>query len=284
MKVAVVTGAARGIGLALSHVYLQKGASVVLVDKDGPALYQQEEQLTTHFPGQVHAILCDVTHGDEVVKMAQYITQHIGPVDWIFNNAGIIGSLAPVWELDVKDVSSVFDVNIYGMLHVIKAFTPYLIQQTNSSQIINIASLYALCSGSQLAAYSMSKHAILALSECLYLDLQKQKKSIDVSVVFPSFTDTSLLSHPSNHPSNSFQETLSGILAHSRPAQEVAEHIAKEVEKRQFYIFPDKEVKGYAEERIEALLHEDIPHINNIERMLSALIERAKKKSVKARY
>ncbi|KTC88652.1 SDR family oxidoreductase [Fluoribacter dumoffii] len=273
MKVAVITGAANGIGLALSQVNLQGGYTVVMVDKDDIKLQQEAKNLLALYPDKVLPIACDVTQPAEVAQMVLEIENQLGRVDWIYNNAGIIGQLAPFWELDLHQVQKVMDVNLYGMIHIIQAFTPILFRQTFSSHIINIASLYALCTGSQTASYSMSKHAVLALSESLHFDLVRMKKPVDVSVVFPSFTDTALLSHTTN-ANSSFQDALKGLLSHSRSAIEIAEHIVHEAGQKKFYIFPDKEVKGYCDERTKAIIHQENPHVTNIEKLMCALIKR----------
>ena len=153
-----------------------------------------------------------------------------------------------------------------------------LFKQEKPAHIINMASLYAVCTSSQVAPYSMSKHAVLALSESLYFDLQRLAKPIDVSVVLPSFTDTSLLTSPSSIEPTPFQHSLNLLLAHSRPAMDVAEHIINEVEQKKFYIFPDKEVKEYVQERVNAMMNQDKPHVNSIERLVTSLIKRDEKK------
>lgn len=277
MKVTVITGAASGIGLALSTICLKKEYTVVMVDKDEVKLNSVAEHLKTAYPDQVKSMLCDVTRFQEVTQLAQRIKQELSRIDWIFNNAGIIGYLAPLWDLKPEQIHNVLDVNLYGMTHIIQAFAPLLFQQSFRSHIINTASLYALCAGSQLAPYSMSKHAVLALSESLYFDLQRLEKPVDVSVVFPSFTDTGLLSHtPSDEPS-AFHDSLNALLGHSRPAMEVAAHIIEEVEQKKFYIFPDKEVKGYCHERTQSMIAQEDPHRNNVEKLMESLIRRSKR-------
>lgn len=278
MKVAVITGAANGIGRALSLVCLQRGVNVVMVDKDSAKLNHEAQQLMAQFPDQIMTVSCDVTKTLEVEDLVQQTYKQFNRVDWIYNNAGIIGNLAPVWELKPEQISEVMDVNLYGMIHLIRAFIPLLFKQDGPSHIINIASLYALCSGSQTAAYAMSKQAVLALSESLHFDLKRLEKPVGVSVVFPSFTDTSLLSNPSSDKTNSFHDTLNSLLSHSRPALDVAQHIVQEVEQKRFYIFPDKEVKGYCEERTNAILMQEEPHLNTIEKLMNSLINRKKRK------
>lgn len=273
MNVAVITGAANGIGLALSQVYINQGVTVVMVDKDRGKLINEAEQLDAKFPKHVLAIPCDVTQPEEVAHMVQHIASKLGRVDWVYNNAGVIGPLAPIWDLNPEQIKQVMNVNLHGMIHIIKAFTPLLFKQDFKSQIINMASLYALCAGSQTAAYSMSKHAVLALSESLYFDLNRLDKPVDVSVVFPSFTDTGLLSNTQENYS-AFHGALQSFLSHSRPPIEIAQHIVQEVAARKFYIFPDKEVKGYCDERTQAILLQENPHATNIEKLMTALIKR----------
>lgn len=274
MRVALITGAASGIGLALSLVYLRKGMGVVLVDKDRSKLDNEAKQLLDQFPGQVLSMACDVTNIDEVNQLVLFTNEQLNRIDWIYNNAGIMGKLAPIWDLSPDEISQVMEVNLYGMINVIRAFTPTLFKQDFNSHLINIASLYALCSGSQLAPYSMSKHAVLALSESIYFDLKRLEKPVDVSVAFPSFTDTALLSNKSIDDKSAFHHSLNSLLSHSRPAIDVAEHIVEEVEQKRFYILPDKEVKGYCEERTQSILMQDEPHTNNIEKLMTSLIKR----------
>lgn len=273
MNVAVITGAASGIGLALSTVCLQKNMLVVMIDKDEAKLHLESTKLNTLFPNQVQKYYCDITQPQQVTELVH----HIPRVDWLFNNAGIIGTMAPLWELSSEEVHKVIEVNVYGMLNLIQAFTPLLFQQQHTSHIINMASLYAVCSGSQVAPYSMSKHAVLALSESLYFDLKRLNKPVEVSVVFPSFTDTALLSQPTTNECSSFHNSLNALLAHSRPAMDVAQHIIQEVEQKKFYIFPDKEVKGYGEERVHAMVQQEVPHLNNVEKVIRSLIKRSQR-------
>lgn len=274
MKVAVITGAASGIGLALSLVCLRRGFAVVMADKDNDRLKAQACDLTNQFPGQVSSMACDITKATDVQHLLESTDKQWGRVDWLFNNAGIIGTLAPVWELSAEQIHQVIDVNLYGMINMIRIFSPYLFNQDFNSRIINMASLYALCSGSQMSAYSMSKHAVLSLSESLHYDLVRLEKPVNVSVVFPSFTDTSLLANKSSDANPAFHDSLNSLLAHSRPALDVAEHIVLETEQNRFYILPDKEVKGYCEERTKSILMQEHPHVNNIEKLMSSLIKR----------
>ncbi|MBA2649115.1 MAG: SDR family NAD(P)-dependent oxidoreductase [Legionella sp.] len=274
MKVAIITGAASGIGLALTQVYLEKGVKVVMVDNNQLALQNQARLCLEKYPKQVTALACDVSNEAEVHQLAQQIQTDIGRVDWLFNNAGIIGELAPIWTIEKQSLQTLMNINLFGMIFMIQAFSPLLFGQPFRSHVVNMASLYALCSGSQMAAYAMSKHAVLALSESLFFDLQRLNKPVDVSIVFPSFTDTGLLSQSAATPSV-FRESLKNLLTHSKQALDVAQHILAEVDKKRFYILPDREVKTYCEERIQAILMQEKPHVNTIEKLMTTLIKRS---------
>ncbi|HAT2056386.1 TPA: SDR family NAD(P)-dependent oxidoreductase [Legionella pneumophila] len=274
MNVVIITGAASGIGLALCRVCLQKEKTVIMVDNNADKLNKEMSEFLREFPNQVISVPCDVTQSIEVEQLSQFVYEQFGQIDWIFNNAGIIGNLLPAWELQASDINQVMQVNLHGMLNMIRSFMPYLFKQNFRSHIINMASLYALCTGSQMAAYSMSKHAVLALSESLYFDLKRLKKPVDVSVVFPSFTDTSLLASSGKLNYSPIHNQLNNLLAHSRPALEVAEHIVREVEHKRFYILPDKEVKGYCEDRTKAILLQENPHHNSVEQLMCSLLKR----------
>lgn len=274
MKVAVITGAANGIGLALTELYLQENNTVAMVDKDNTKLEHELTRLQKQYPKQVIAYSCDITQSNEVRELAQQINEDLGRVDWLYNNAGIIGPLAPIWDLDAEYIQQVININVHGMIHIIQAFIPFLFKQSVRSHIINMASMYALYSGSQVAPYSMSKHAVLALSESLHFDLTRMEKPVDVSIIFPSFTATGLLSQPANINEN-FHEALKSLLTHSRPAMDIAKHIIQEVDQKKFYIFPDREVKGYYEERTQAILLQEQPHRNNIEKLIGSIIKRS---------
>lgn len=274
MKVAVITGAASGIGLALSQVILHQGNIVVMVDKNEVTLREEAEKLLSSFPGKILPVCCDVTQVNELTQLAQEVETKLARIDWIYNNAGIIGELGPIWDLSLENIWKVMEVNLFGMIHTIKAFTSFLFQQNFRSHIINMASLYALCSGSQTASYSMSKHAVLALSESLHFDLLRTQKPVDVSVVFPSFTDTALLSQTHTKNTSPFHAVLESLLSHSRPAIDIAKHIVREVEQKKFYILPDREVKGYCEERAKSIVLQEPPYINNLEKLMNSLMKR----------
>lgn len=274
-RVAVITGAASGIGLALAQSCIQRGMQVVMADNAAIALDDKVTQLSSNEHADVLGVVCDVTKPENLDNLAMMTMQRFNRVDWLFNNAGISGHLAPVWELDNDHIKKVMDVNLHGVIHGIKAFLPLMFKQQHRSQIINMASIYGLCSGSNMAAYAMSKHAILALSESLYFDLQRLDKPVDVSVVCPSFANTQLLTSSMPAEENKLQGMLGDLIARSRPAEDVAEHIVREVDKNTFYILPDKEAKQYCQQRTNSIIEQSPPHQHSLEKIIAALSKRA---------
>lgn len=275
-RVVVITGAARGIGLALTKQCLALGMRVVMVDYSVEELDAQFNQLHAQSPDKLHKKVCDVSCYEEVVAVANRIMQQWGRVDWLINNAGISGRLAPVWELSPEEVKRVIDVNVLGAVHCIKAFLPGMLHQIHPSHVVNMASVYGLCSGSQMSAYAMSKHAIVALSESLYFDLRRTEKPIHVSVVCPSFVNTSLLVNGVSG-ANPLNATLQTLLERGRSADDVAAHIVREVDKNTFYILPDREVKDYCEQRTQAIIAQKDPAVHSLEKILCVLARRSEK-------
>lgn len=274
-RVAVITGAASGIGLALAHACLKRGLHVVMADYATTVLCDQVEQLSAQKGASILGVVCDVSKPENVRHLAKQTMERFNRVDWLFNNAGISGHLAPFWELTNEHIRNVMDVNLYGVIHGIQAFLPIMFKQQHRSHIINTASFYGLCSGSQMASYAMSKHAIVALSESLYFDLHHLDKPVDVSVVCPSFANTQLLASSTSLHNNTLHHLLSDLMARSRPADDVAEHVIHEIEKNTFYILPDKEIKDYCEQRTQAILQQTPPHQHSLEKMINLLRQRA---------
>ncbi|KTD04215.1 oxidoreductase dehydrogenase, short chain [Legionella geestiana] len=277
--VAVITGAASGIGLALSKTCLHRGYDVVMADNAVTALCDAVEALSSDAKtSEVMGVVCDVSNPSRAMELAQKTFERFGRVDWLVNNAGVSGELAPVWEQDISSLKRVMDINLFGALHCIQAFIPKLFEQTHASRIINMASLYGLCSGSNVASYAMSKHALIALSESLHFDLRRHEKNVKVSVVCPSFVNTAFLKQsPDADP---VQSVMADWLTRARSADEVAEHIVKAAENNVFYILPDREVKQYCEERSKAIVEQTEPHVHSLEKVVDALARRARRQEL----
>ena len=244
-NVVVITGAASGIGLALARVCALEGMHVVMADIAVKALNEQVQQLSQLSSATILGVVCDVSKWDSVQALANKTFDHFKKVDLLINNAGISGQLAPIWELTHEHVRHVLDINLHGVLNGIQIFLPLMLKQNHPSHIVNMASFYGLCSGSQMAPYAMSKHAIVALSESLYFDLRRLKKPVDVSVVCPSFASTQLLANSASQASHQLHHMVAELMQGSRPPADLATYILREIKNKTFYILPDKEVKDY---------------------------------------
>lgn len=275
-KVAVITGAASGIGLALAKACLTDGMNVVMADIAEQALRDQTTHLRAVSKTEILSVVCDVAKRDDVLQLAEQTFGHFNRVDLLINNAGVSGHLAPLWELSHQHICHVLDVNLYGVLHGVQVFLPLMFEQNHRSQIVNMASFYGLCSGSQMAAYAMSKHAIVAMSESLYFDLQRLQKPVDISVVCPSFANTQLLVNSAPKHQDNLHTMVSDLIERSRPAEDVANFILHKIKTKTFYILPDKEVKDYCEQRTKAIMEESPPHQHSLEKIIASLSRRAK--------
>lgn len=267
--VAVITGAASGIGLALAKACAQRNMHVVMVDYAAKTLNEAAEKLRLSSHSQVLPVTCDVTQIEEVRRVAEQTYDQFSRVDLLINNAGINGPLVPLWEMPIEQIQNVMDVNLFGVLHGIHVFLPLMFKQENPGHIVNMASVYGLCSGSLVGAYAMSKHAIVALSESLYFDLKRLKKSVDVSVVCPSFVNTPLLVNSNVSSGDILYQKMQNLIERGRSPEDVAEHILREVDHKHFYILPDKEVKDYCEKRVQGIAEQIAPAEHSLEKIMA---------------
>ncbi len=202
-KVAVITGAGSGFGRELARLAVQRGMKVVLADVQADALESVQAELTAQ-GAEVLALRTDVSKGDQVAALATATMQRFGAVHLVFNNAGV-GAGGLVWENTIADWEWVLGVNLWGVVHGVRAFTPLMLEQMNqdpeySGYIVNSASIAGLLSPPNMGVYNVSKHAVVTLSETLYHDLQLVGARIGVSVLCPAFVPTGIAHSHRNRP------------------------------------------------------------------------------------
>ena len=169
-KVAVITGAASGFGRAFAQKGAALGMKLVLADVNPEALRQTVDAL--HAAGaQALGVPTDVSSAAQVEALAQAALDAFGKVHLLFNNAGV-GSGGFVWESSPNDWAWVFGVNVMGVAHGVRVFTPIMLAQNEPAHIVNTASVAGLLSPPAMGAYNASKHAVVSLTETLYHDLQ----------------------------------------------------------------------------------------------------------------
>jgi NAD(P)-dependent dehydrogenase (short-subunit alcohol dehydrogenase family) len=190
-RVAVVTGAGSGIGLALARGALERGAQVVISDIRADALAEAEAALGPL--GEVLAVRADVASYADVEALADAAVQRFGRVNLLVNNAGVFAS-GLTWEVSLDQYDWVIGVNQRSVIHGIKAFVPRMIAQGDACHVVTVASGAGITVNPGFCSYSMTKHAVVALSEALYLDLQTQGlPQIGVTIVMPGVVQSRIM-------------------------------------------------------------------------------------------
>ena len=191
-QVAVVTGAAGGIGRAIAAELVDRGVSVVLADVREDSVRSLVDELAAA-GGELLPAAVDVTDAEAMAALAQRVREHFGRIDLVFNNAGIAPHEGkPLWEADLTHWRQVVDVNLFGVLHGIRAFVPHLVA-AGRGHVINTASIAGLAGTPFSTSYGASKHAVVATSEALRVELDMMGLPIGVTVVCPGFVRTPMV-------------------------------------------------------------------------------------------
>ncbi|MGW2745403.1 1-deoxy-11-beta-hydroxypentalenate dehydrogenase [Streptomyces sp. NPDC001450] len=190
-RTAVVTGAASGIGLALTARLARSGVDVVMADIQGDALHRRAAELTAR-GARVRAETVDLTDPDAVTALADTAYDTLGEIDVVCNNAGVVGPVGmPLWSVPLDRMREVFEVNHWAHVHVARAFVPRLLASGRPAHLVHTASMSAFAVGSGSAAYAASKHADLAVARSLRADLAGTP--VRVSVLCPGRVDTPMV-------------------------------------------------------------------------------------------
>lgn len=275
-KVAVVTGAASGIGRALAEKSAALGMKIVLADVEGPALKQVEEELKTS-GAQVLAVQTDVSKATDVQRLANVAFETYGGVHLLFNNAGVSAGTT-VWESSLADWQWVMDVNLWGVIHGVHFFAPRMLAQGSEGHIINTASMAELMS-SPGAIYPVTKHAIVALSETLYHELTLTGANLKVSVLCPGFVNTRIMDAARNRPAElqneqaqrnaspqeeAARQFVRQAVQAGMPPSQVADIVFNAIRDEKFYILTHPEWEKMVRTRMEDILQERNPTFASI--------------------
>jgi NAD(P)-dependent dehydrogenase (short-subunit alcohol dehydrogenase family) len=277
-KVAVVTGAASGIGRALAEKSVLEGMKVVLADVEERALEQTAEEL--HASGaQVLAVRTDVSQADAVEALAQKTFDTYGAVHLLFNNAGVIIADTTVWKSSLADWQWVLGVNLWGVIHGIHSFVPRMLAQDSEGHIVNTSSGHGLISSAGAGIYRVSKHGVVTLSETLALELAARGAKLKASVLCPGFVNTAIMDAARNRPqalanapAEQHMSPKAAALAAARaqasrqliqaglaPSQ-VADLVFDAIRREQFYILTQPELDRVGVQlRMDDILEERMP-------------------------
>lgn len=269
-KVAVITGAASGIGRGIANRCAQAGMNLVLADLDTAALANAETELEAR-AASVLSVVTDVSKRNDVEALARQAYDAFGQVHLLFNNAGVAAG-GPPWEATWNDWEWTIGVNLWGVIHGVKVFTPLMLAQNTECHIVNTSSAAGLIVGGFSAPYSVTKHAVVALSESMYLALRQRNSLVHVSVLCPGMVRTNIAEveryRPGalrNEPVEMTPERQAGLAAFkaameaSMSSGQVADIVFDAIEKEQFYILTHREWTEVIQLRTEKLLKMENP-------------------------
>jgi NAD(P)-dependent dehydrogenase (short-subunit alcohol dehydrogenase family) len=260
-RVAVITGAASGIGRAVATRAASLGMRVVLADIEEGPLKETADALAASGT-DVLAVATDVSSGESVEALRDRAVAHFGAVHLVHNNAGVGGPVGPVWTTPENDFRWLFGVNVWGVVHGIRVFVPLLVEQ-GEGHVVNTASIAGLLTPPFLGAYNATKHAVVALSETLYADLRAAGSDVGVSVLCPAFVRTRIDDSGRNRPSwapatgtddSAAAELVRSLVAGGIEPDVVADMVLDAVQERRFYILPSPDTRPAVEARMRAIM------------------------------
>jgi NAD(P)-dependent dehydrogenase (short-subunit alcohol dehydrogenase family) len=265
-KVAVVTGAASGIGRAMALRFAREGMKVVLADVEEAPLAVARDEVAAVGVDAV-AVRTDVTRWEEVEALARRTYEAFGAAHLVCNNAGIASPVGSAWELTQSDWEWTLGVNFWGVLYGVRAFMPRLLEQ-GEGHVVNTASIAGLITLPGMSAYAVTKHSVVALSECMAHDLSVRGSTIGVSVLCPAWVKTHIADSDRNRPpalatdptkvptalERAGEGALRAAIAGGIPPEVVAEKVLDAVVHERFYILTHSKTKNMIDKRFRAIL------------------------------
>jgi NAD(P)-dependent dehydrogenase (short-subunit alcohol dehydrogenase family) len=283
-KVAVVTGAASGIGLALARRCAAEGMRVVLADVEvGPLDAATKELAAEHGDDRVLAVPTDVREAEALEALAEATVDRFGAAHLLCNNAGVgVGGLA--WTVPADRWRWIVEVNLLSVAHGIRAFVPRMIEQ-GEGHVVNTASAAGILTGPGMSPYYATKHAVVALSESLHFDLQMMGGVVGVSVLCPEWVRTNIADSERNRPADvsavdlmgqpipepdpdapgdadaapALRDMVQSLVDGGLDPAEVAAAVLDGVRVRRFWIFPHPTTIGRARLRWDAIASDGQP-------------------------
>ncbi len=268
-KTAVLTGAGSGFGLECARIGAKLGMNLVLIDVQQDALDKAEAEMTAQ-GAQVLARKVDVSNAQAMEQLATDVQERFGAPHFVFNNAGV-GAGGLVWENSVADWEWVLGVNLWGVVHGVRLFTPMMLAAAKADpayrgHIVNTASMAGLLTAPNMGIYNVSKHAVVALTETLYQDLHLVTDQVSASVLCPYFVPTGISQSQRNRPTDlaADKPTASQLIGQAQSdkavssgkvsAADVAQKVFDAVASDQFYIYSHPQALGNVQSRMEAIV------------------------------
>jgi NAD(P)-dependent dehydrogenase (short-subunit alcohol dehydrogenase family) len=266
---AVITGAGSGFGLEASRVAARLGMNVVMADVQGDALERAATEIES-LGVKVLAQRLDISKGPQVEALGRAVESRFGAPHLVFNNAGV-GAGGLIWENTLADWDWVMGVNVMGVVHGVRVFTPMMLDAASKNSgyeghIVNTASMAGLVDMPNMGVYNVSKHAVVALSETLYQDLRLVTDQIGASVLCPYFVPTGITESQRNRPDDlpagkPTRSQLIGKAMNDRAvgkgkvsAADVAQFVFDAIAANRFYIFSHPKALGIVQTRLEDIM------------------------------
>jgi NAD(P)-dependent dehydrogenase (short-subunit alcohol dehydrogenase family) len=275
-KTAVLTGAGSGFGLECARIGAKLGMNLVLADVQQDALDKAAAEMTA-MGAQVLPFKLDISKAAEVEAMGEAVFKRFGAPHFVFNNAGV-GAGGMIWENTLKDWEWVIGVNIMGVAHGVRVFTPMMLEAAKKDpayqgHIVNTASMAGLLNAPNMGVYNVSKHAVVSLSETLYQDLKLVTDQISASVLCPFFVPTGISQSHRNRPDEFKQSgvkpTKSQLIGQAMndqavgkgkvSAADVAQKVFDAVHTGQFYVYSHPKSIGSVQMRLEDIMQQRNP-------------------------
>jgi len=233
-RVAVVTGAASGIGLAVVEAFVTEGMRVVMADRDVQALRAHEARLQA-MGAEVHAVPTDVTDPRQVERSAAAVIEQFGTLNVAVHNAGIVAR-GYSWELSLDEWHRVVDVDLWGVIHGVRSYVPLILASGEEGHVVNVASMAALSPLDRLGPYTVAKHGVLGLTDVLAAEFAALGAPVGASVVLPGRIRTAMNPIGTVEPST------------------VAANVVDAVRGNRRYVFTDDHSTSEVEARLRAIL------------------------------
>ena len=265
-RTAVITGAGSGFGLETSRIAARRGMNVVMADVQADALERAAAEIEA-LGAKVLAQRLDVSKAAEVEALGRAVEKRFGAPHIVFNNAGV-GAGGLIWETTLADWEWVIGVNVMGVAHGVRVFTPMMLDAAAKDpayegHIVNTASMAGLLNPPNMGVYNVSKHAVVSLSETLYQDLRLVTDQIGASVLCPFFVPTGISASERNRPEGSpaAKPTRSQLIGKAMSdkavgsgkvsAADVAGFVFDAIEAGRFYIYSHPKALGSVQTRLE---------------------------------
>jgi NAD(P)-dependent dehydrogenase (short-subunit alcohol dehydrogenase family) len=266
-KTAVITGAGSGFGLETARLAAQRGMNLVLVDVQKDALDKAAAEFTNV---EVLSRVVDVAKADQMEALAAAVQARFGAPHFVFNNAGV-GSGGLIWENALADWEWVMGVNVMGVVHGVRLFTPMMLAAAKadpgySGHIVNTASMAGMLNPPNMGVYNVSKHAVVSLSETLYQDLSLVTDQVHASVLCPFFVPTGINQSHRNRPGEfaaakptksqliSQAQTDKAVSSGKLTAADVAAMVFDAIDHNRFYIFSHPQALAGVQTRLEDVM------------------------------